>query len=80
MSLFRLLANIKVLGGLPAYWPLILDAGTVFVSVPLLIFAGLCTVIVHRGGGGVLDNAHGKDSGVFRLGLLYSHYHGPYFY
>ena len=27
----------------------------------------------------MLDNTHGKDSGVFCGELLYSHYHGPYF-
>ena len=28
----------------------------------------------------LFDNMHGKDSGAFRYGLLYSHYHSPYFY
>ena len=78
-SLLGLLAKIKLLGVLPAHLPLVLDAGTVLVSVQPLSCAGF--VCCHcTGRWAVLDNSHGKDSGVFRLGLLYSHYHGPYFY
>ena len=38
--LLGLLAKIKVAGVLPAHLPLVLDAGTVLVSVPLLSCAG----------------------------------------
>ena len=61
-------AKIKVLEVfevLPAHLPLVLDAGTVLVSVPPLICAGFvycdCT-----GRWAVLDNTHSKDSGAFR--------------
>ena len=40
VDLLGLLAKIKVFGVLPAHWPLILDAGTVLESIPLLICAG----------------------------------------
>ena len=60
-----LLAKIKVLGVLPAHLPLVLDAGTVLVSVPPLSCAGF--VCCHcTGRWAVLDNTHGKDSGAFR--------------
>ena len=66
-------------GVLPAHLPLVLDAGTVFVFVPPL--TGADFVYCHcPGSWAVLDNTHGKGSGAFRWGLLYSHYHGPYFY
>ena len=72
-------SKIKVFGVLPAHLPLVFDAGTVFVFVPRLICADF--VYCHcTGRWAVLDNTHGKDSGSFRWGLLYSHYHGPYFY
>ena len=66
-------------GVLPAHWPLVLDAGTVLVSVPSLICAGFmyCHRIVRRT---VLDNTPSKDSGTFCWRLLYSHYRGPYFH
>ena len=74
LSLLGLLAKIKVSGVLPAHLPLILDAGTVLVSVPPLSCAGfVCCHCTRRWA--VLDNTHGKDSGAFRWGLLYSHYH-----
>ena len=74
-----LLAKIKVFGVLLAYWHLVLDAGTVLVSVPPFICAGF--VYCHcTGRWTVLDNTHSKESNAFRWGLLYSHYHGPYFY
>ena len=40
LSLLALLATIKVLGVLPAHWPLILDAGTILASIQLLMCAG----------------------------------------
>ena len=55
-------------GVLSAHWPLILHAGTVLESLPLLICAGRWAVF---------HNTHGKESYAFREGLLYSHYHGP---
>ena len=58
---------------------LVLDAGTVLISIPLLTCAGF--VYCHCAGRwAVLDNTNGKDRDAFRWGLLYSHYHGPYFY
>ena len=49
----------------------------VLESVPLLICAGF--VYCHcTGRWAVFDNTHSKDSGAFRWGLSYSHYHGPY--
>ena len=58
---FGLLAKIKVFAVLPAHWPLVLDAGTVLVSVPPLICAGFvnCHCTVRWA---VLDNTHGKDA------------------
>ena len=48
-------------------------------ELPPLICAGL--VYCHcTGRRAVLDNTHGKEGSAFRWGLLYSHYHGPYFY
>ena len=71
-------AKIKVSGVLPAHLPLVLDAGTVLVSVPPLSCAGyVCCHCTRRRA--VVDNTHGKDSGALRCGLMYSHYHGPYF-
>ena len=65
VSLLGLLAKIEVLGVLPAHLPLVLDAGTVLVSVPPLSCAGF--VCCHcTGRWAVLDNTHGKDSGAFR--------------
>ena len=55
----------KVFGVLPAHLPLVLDAGTVLVSVPPF----MCTGFVYcrcTGRWAVLDNTYGKDSGVFR--------------
>ena len=46
----RLLAKIKVLGVLPAHFPLVLDEGTDLVSVPLLICAGLLSLHSEVGG------------------------------
>ena len=63
-TLLGLLAEIKVLGVLPAHLPLVLDAG-ILVSVPPLSCAGF--VCCHcTGRCAVLDNTHGKDSGAFR--------------
>ena len=64
---------------LPAHWPLVLDVGTVLVSVSRLIYAGFVYFHYIRRRA-VLENTHGKDSGAFRWGLFYSHHHGPYFY
>ena len=73
------LAKIKVFGVLSEHCPLILDAGTVLVSVPPLSCKGfVCCQCTGRWA--VLDNTHGKDSGAFRWELFYSHYHGTYFY
>ena len=64
-ELLGLLAKIKVLGVLQAHLPLVLDAGTVLVSVPPLICAGfVCCHCTRRRA--VLDNTHGKDNGAFR--------------
>ena len=63
-QLLSLFAKIKVLGVLSAHLPLVLDAG-ISVSVPPLSCAGF--VCCHcTGRWAVLDNTHGKDSGVFR--------------
>ena len=64
VALLGLLAEIKEYGVLPAHIPLILDAGTVLVSDPLLIWAGIvyCHCTVRWA---VLDNTHGKDNGAF---------------
>ena len=60
-----LLAKIKVLGVLPAHLSSVLDAGTVWESVPLSSFAGF--VCCHcTGRWAVLDNTHGKERGAFR--------------
>ena len=60
-----LLAKIKVLGVLPAHFPLVLDAGTVLVSVPPLSCAGfVCCHCTRRWA--VLDNTQGEDGGEFR--------------
>ena len=60
------LAEIKVFGVLPAYCPMILDAGAVLESLPLLI----CTdfVYCHCTERRVVfnNNTHGKDSGALR--------------
>ena len=65
-SLLGLLAEIKVFAVLPAYFPMILDAGAVLESLPLLI----CTdfVYCHCTERWVVfnNNTHGKDSGAFR--------------
>ena len=54
-----------MLGVLPAHLPLVLDAGSVLLSVPPLICAGF--VYCHcTGMWAVLDNTHGKDCGPFR--------------
>ena len=48
--------------------------GTQYASV-------ICAAFVYchcTGRWAVLDNTLGKDSGAFRQGLWYSHYHGPY--
>ena len=59
------LAKIKVSGVLPAHLPLVLDAGTVLVSVPPLSCAGfVCCHCTRRRA--VLDNTHGKNSDAFR--------------
>ena len=64
---------------LPARWPLVLDAGTVLLSITPFICAGF--VYCHcTGRWAVLDNTYGKDSGVFHWELMYSQYHGPYLY
>ena len=74
-----LLAKIKVFGVLSEHLPLILDAGTVLVSVPPLSCAGfVCCQCTGRWA--VLDNTRSKGSGAFCWELTYSHYHGPYFY
>ena len=77
----RIIASLligKVFGVLQAHLPLVLDGGTVLLSVPLLICTGF--VYCHwTGRWAVLDNTHSKDSGVFCWELWYSHYHGPYF-
>ena len=66
-SLLGLLAKFKMLGVLPAHLPLVLDAGTVLVSVPPVSCAGF--VCCHcTGRWAVLDNTHGKDSGAFAEG------------
>ena len=63
-SCLGLLAEIKVFGALPAHLTLVLDAGTALVSIPPLKCAGF--VNCHcTGRWVVLDNTHGKDSGVF---------------
>ena len=60
-----LLAKIKVFGVLSEHLPLILDAGTVLVSVPPLSCTGfVCCQCTGRWA--VLDNILGKDSGAFR--------------
>ena len=60
-SLLGLLAKIKVLCVLPAHLPLVLDVGTVSISVPPLTCAGfVCCHCTRRWT--VLDNTHGKDS------------------
>ena len=60
-----LLAKIKVLDVLPAHIPLVLDAGTVLVSVSPLICTGF--VYCHcTGRWPVLDNTHDKESCAFR--------------
>ena len=63
-----LLVTMEVFFGcnaMQAHIPLVLDAGTVSVSVPPLICAGL--VYCHcTGRWAVLDNTHGKDSGAIR--------------
>ena len=64
VSLIGLLAKIKVLGVLPAHLPLILDAGTVLVSVPPLSCAGfVCCQCTGRWA--VLDNTRSKCGGAF---------------
>ena len=63
--LLGLLAKIKVLGVLPAHFPLVLDAGTVLVSVPPLSCTGLVCCHCTRSWL-VLDNTHSKDSSAFR--------------
>ena len=81
MQLISSLQHIEVMGVLPAHLPLVLDAGIfpgILVSIPPLRCAGFgCCYCTGRWG--VLDNTHGKDSGAFCWGLLYSHYHDPYF-
>ena len=53
------LAKIKVFGVLPAYWPLVLDAGTVLLSVPPLSCAGSVYCHCTAGRWVVLDITHG---------------------
>ena len=60
--LLALLATIKVFGVLPAHCHLLLDAGTVFESVPLLIDIVNCHGTQRWA---VLDNTHCKESGAF---------------
>ena len=65
-----------MLGVLPARLPLVLDIGAVLESISPLKCAGF--VYYHcTERWAVLDYTRGKDSSAFRLGLLYSHYHGP---
>ena len=59
-----LLAKIKVFGVLSEHLPLILDAGTVLVSVPPLSCTGfVCCQCTGRWA--VLDNTRSKSSGAF---------------
>ena len=44
------MAKIKVLGVFPAHLPWVLDAGTVLVSVPLLICAHVLCIATAQGG------------------------------
>ena len=60
-----LFAKIKALGVLPAHLPLVLDAGTVLVSVPPFSCEGFVCCHCTRGRA-LLDNTHGKDRGAFR--------------
>ena len=55
--ILSLLARIKVLDALPAHWPLVLDAGTVLVSVPPVQV--LCIVITQGGGQWAVHSAEG---------------------
>ena len=55
---------IKVFGMLPAHNILVSDAGTVFLSISLLIYASFA--YCHCSGRwAVLDNTHSKDSSAF---------------
>ena len=52
IQVLDLLAKIKELGVLPAHLPLVLDAGTVLVSVPVEP-CRFCLLSLHREVGGV---------------------------
>ena len=54
-----------MLGVLPVHLPLVLDLGTVLVSLPRLICAGFVYCHFTRRWA-VIDNTHGKDRGAFR--------------